>query len=141
MSCLRYFEVTGPWAGTARKVGRAKRVGRHVKRPIGPCLGQRPGTKHRAARPVGPCRPVQYQAGLARWPSIDGAAPPSLSPSLPRLPKPQRCEGDYSGTKRLVRREGNRGAQGGRRGAIVAYGAKERCHGVAQGSSGGTGEQ
>ena len=46
MSCLRYFEVTGPWAGTARKVGRAKRAG--IARKTAHRAVPRPKARHEA---------------------------------------------------------------------------------------------
>ena len=52
---------------------------RRENRPIGPCLGRRPGTKHAPARPVrpgGPCRPDHFRAGPARCHARPGRAGP-----------------------------------------------------------------
>jgi hypothetical protein len=67
--------VTG--CGLARHVIFAVLSGptRYKKRPIGPCLGRRPGPRHKeaqASRHGGPCRhdTPTGRAGSARWPSI-----------------------------------------------------------------------
>ena len=76
---------------------------RHEKRPIGPCLGRRPGTKPTAARlvrPVNPCRPDAIRAVPSQRRAVPGRAGPLaiysreiLEPFLARRPTTTRIFG------------------------------------------------